>query len=83
MTANTNSHLEKLADLREGEQGIVREFTDDKMASKLLSMGVLPGKSLRLMRRVPFGGGLYLKLDECSIAVRNIEAQNIVVEVTD
>jgi ferrous iron transport protein A len=81
--ANAQTHLEKLADLKEGTNGIVREFTDDKMASKLLSMGVLPGKSLRLVRRVPFGGGLYIKLDECNIAVRDLEAQNIMVEVSD
>ena len=50
------TNFETLANLKEGEHGIIHQFTDDKMASKLLSMGVLPGKSLRLIRRVPFGG---------------------------
>lgn len=75
------SNFETLANLKEGEGGIIHQFTDDKMASKLLSMGVLPGKSLRLVRRIPFGGGLYIKVEECNIAVRDKEAQNIVLEI--
>jgi ferrous iron transport protein A len=75
------SHFETLDNFKEGEIGIIHKFTDDKMASKLLSMGVLPGKSLRLVRRVPFGGGLYIKVDACNIAVREAEAQQIVLEI--
>ena len=75
------SHFETLDNFKEGEIGIIHKFTDDKMASKLLSMGVLPGKSLRLVRRVPFGGGLYIKVDTCNIAVREAEAQQIVLEI--
>ncbi len=75
------SRFETLDNFKEGEIGIIHKFTDDKMASKLLSMGVLPGKSLRLVRRVPFGGGLYIKVDACNIAVREAEAQQIVLEI--
>lgn len=74
------SNLISLSHLQEGETGIIRTFTNDKMASKLLSMGVLPGKHLRLIRRVPFGGGLYIKVEEANIAVRQSEALNIMVE---
>jgi ferrous iron transport protein A len=72
--------LQILSTLKEGEVGIIRQFTDDKMASKLLSMGILPGKLLRLVRRVPYGGGLYIKVEDCNMAVRDYEAQNILVE---
>ena len=75
------TNFETLANFKEGDSGIIHQFTDDKMASKLLSMGVLPGKFLRLIRRVPFGGGLYIKVEECNIAVRESEARNIVLEI--
>ena len=72
--------MKALAQLKIGERGTIHSFTDDQMACKLLSMGVLPGKSLRLVRRVPFGGGLYIKVDELNIAVRLEEAKNIILQ---
>ena len=72
--------LEKLSNFREGEHGIVNSFDDDTMAAKFLTMGLIPGKSLQLMRRIPFGGGLYIKVDDANLAVREIEAKHIFVE---
>lgn len=72
--------LQKLSNFREGESGVVNSFDDDTMAAKFLTMGVIPGKSLQLMRRIPFGGGLYIKVDDENIAVRELEAKHIFVE---
>jgi ferrous iron transport protein A len=75
------SYFKTLAVLQEGQEGIIHEFTDDLMASKLISMGVLPGKMLHLVRRVPFGGGLYVKIEGQNIALRLEEARNIVLDM--
>ena len=75
------SQFKTLANLKEGQEGVIYEFTNDLMASKLLSMGVLPGKLLRLIRRVPFGGGLYIKIEDHNIALRLEEAKNIVLDM--
>ncbi len=75
------SHLETLSKVKVGTCGTIREFTNDHMASKMLSMGILPGKVLKLIRRAPFGGGLYIKVGDCNIAVRDVEAQNILIEI--
>ena len=75
------SHLEMLSNVKVGTSGTIRQFTDDFMASKMLSMGILPGKALKLIRRAPFGGGLYIKVEDNNIAVRDIEAQNILIEI--
>jgi ferrous iron transport protein A len=75
--------LELLSNLKEGEQGIIARCTDDKMACKLLTMGVLPGKDLTLIRRVPFKGGLYLKVGEQTIAVRDEEAKHIEIMINE
>jgi Fe2+ transport system protein FeoA len=75
------NHFEVLSDLKVGEEGKIHKYTNDVIASKLLSMGVLPGKSVRLVRRIPFGGGLYIKVEDHNIAVREEEAKNIVLIV--
>jgi Fe2+ transport system protein FeoA len=75
------NHFEVLSDLKVGKEGKIHKYTDDVIASKLLSMGVLPGKSVRLVRRIPFGGGLYIKVENHNIAVREEEAKNIVLIV--
>ena len=77
------SQLETLSNLKDGQIGTIRHFTNDYMASKLISMGVLPGKALLLVRRVPFGGGLYIKVDNHNIALRENEARNIVLEMEE
>lgn len=81
MNMQVMSHIETLSSLKVGTCGKVSQFTDDRMASKMLSMGILPGKTLKLIRRAPFGGGLYIKVEDNNIAVRDIEAQNILIEI--
>jgi ferrous iron transport protein A len=75
--------IELLSNLKEGECGLIVRYTDDKMACKLLTMGVLPGKELMLIRRVSLKGGLYLKVGEQTIAIREEEAKHIEVIVND
>jgi ferrous iron transport protein A len=68
-----------LAALADGQFGVIHQYTHDVIASKLMSMGILPGKSLKLVRRLPFGGGLYVKVGNQNIALRQEEAENILV----
>jgi ferrous iron transport protein A len=75
------SHLEPLSNLHEGETGVIRTFTDDQMASKLLAMGMLPGKLITLVRRMSLKGGIYLKVEDQTFAVREEEARNIILEL--
>lgn len=75
------SHLEPLSNLHEGETGVIRTFTDDQMASKLLAMGMLPGKLITLVRRMSLRGGIYLKVEDQTFAVREEEARNIILEL--
>jgi len=70
MSAKTVSQLKK------GETGIIKSFSDKTMSLKLLEMGCLPGCKVRLDAVAPFGdpicinvGGNYclsLRLNEAS-----------------
>lgn len=63
--------------LKVGGGGRITRFTDDHIAGKLMTMGVLPGSRLRVVRIAPFNGGYYLKVDGMTIVLRNDEASNI------
>ncbi|MCU0346775.1 MAG: ferrous iron transport protein A [Saprospiraceae bacterium] len=63
--------------LKEGISGRISHFTDDHVAGKLMTMGVMPGSRVRVVRVAPLNGGYYLKVDGMSIVVRSNEAHNI------
>jgi ferrous iron transport protein A len=63
--------------LKEGNRGRITHFTNERIAGKLMTMGVLPGSSLRVVRIAPFNGGYYLNVDGMNLVVRNDEASNI------
>ncbi|MEL7220000.1 MAG: FeoA family protein [Bacteroidota bacterium] len=76
MVANVISNLvssPSASTLALGEEGIIGGFTDAQLASKLLSMGVLPGSQIKLIRRAPFGGAVYVSVDEHCLALREVE----------
>jgi ferrous iron transport protein A len=68
-----------LSQLRKGEKGIIKSFSDKVMSLKLLEMGCLPGSEVRLDAVAPFGdpicinvGGHYslsLRLNEASVII--------------
>ncbi len=55
-------------------------FTDQHIASKLLSIGVLPGSQLQIIRKAPGGFVYFLKVDGVSIALRKNELQAIILK---
>lgn len=61
----------------QGQSATVSHFKDQFIAGRLMSMGVLPGSQVRILRRAPFGGGLYIQADELFIALRNEEADMV------
>ena len=62
------------------DTGIVSHFCDERLAGKLLSMGVLPGSRLELHRKAPFGGGWYVRVDNMLLALRQEEVDCIVLK---
>lgn len=62
-----------------GEGGIVTGFTNAEYAAHLMAMGVLPGSRIRLVRRAPFGGAVYVEVDQQHIALRDLEFSAIAI----
>lgn len=66
--------------LRAGLSGTIERFANDQLAGKLLDIGVRPGSRLRVIRRAPFGGGWYVKIDRHCLALRGEELACILIK---
>lgn len=70
-----------LADVKTGETAILGNFKEiPSLATKLLSLGLLPGDKIKVTARAPFGGPLAIKHgDRSFFAIRKNEAKLILV----
>ena len=75
-----NSPLSKI---NVGGFGKIAHFTDDLIAGKLMTMGVLPGSMVKVVRIAPFHGGLYIKIDGSNMVLRQKEAEKIVLTIDE
>ncbi len=74
------SHEKSLADLKLGEVGTVRGFTDEQISLKLLEMGVLPGTEVMVYNRAPLGDPISICVCGYNLSLRLNEASSILLE---
>ena len=75
------SELKRVTNYNESEQLVVKNFSNDSVASRLMSMGILPGCHITIERIAPMKGGFCLKtLSGHKLALRYQEAESIMVE---
>ena len=70
-----------ISKLKIGSTGKLAHYTNDDIASKLMSMGVLPGSSVEIVSKAPFRSGYYIKVDGNCIALRTSEADHVFLSV--
>jgi len=68
-----------ILDLHKGETGRIIDYLDKEIASRLLTLGLLPNTRIKYIRKSPFGGAHYVKFNGHSIALREEEASSIVI----
>lgn len=69
-----------VADLKRGQKGIIKEFTDDLLPIKLLELGCLPGNEVELVQIAPFNDPIYINVNGSHIAIRRETALQIELE---
>ena len=74
---NSGKHL---GSLKKGAIGTISHFSNPLIGGKLMAMGFLPGTQVQLIRKAPFGGGCYVKAENISVALRQAEANSIVLK---
>jgi len=70
----------KTSNIPTGIRYKIKEITDSSLAINFLEIGILPGKSLELVQRAPFGGPLAFLVGDNLIALRADEANLVIVE---
>jgi ferrous iron transport protein A len=68
----------KLSQLKVGESGTVKEFTDLEMSVKLMEMGCLPGELVRVERIAPLGDPIAIHVAGYQLSLRKREASTII-----
>ena len=67
-----------LADLKLGQSGLVERLElDEGDARRLMELGFLPGASVQLSRRSPFGDPSVYRIDDADIGLRRDTAVRI------
>jgi Fe2+ transport system protein FeoA len=69
-----------LASLKPGESAFVTLLDEGSYTCKLLNLGILPKAKVTMVRKSPFGGAFYIKLEGHQLAVRTEEAETIYIE---
>ena len=72
-----------LADLKRGEQGIIKYVSSIHIPLKLLEMGCLPGNAVELVQVAPFADPMYLNINGTHLAIRKETAIHIVIEIVN
>lgn len=77
MVAIVNSGS-SLSNCKKGTTFHIVRFTNNQIAARLISMGLLPGSEVQIIRTSPFGGACYIKANGQYLALRKEEAACIV-----
>lgn len=72
-----------VADLKYGQKGIIKEFTDDLLPIKLLELGCLPGNTVELIQIAPLKDPIYVNINGSHIAIRTATARRIALEIIE
>lgn len=74
--------LRQLSTLTAGTSAVIREIEGEgKLRRRLLELGLLPGKTVTVRKRAPFGDPIQLHLRDYDLTLRASEAEKIRVEV--
>lgn len=69
--------------IENGTRVVVREISVSALKVKLMEMGIMEGKELRVLYRAPFGDPMAIDLGGYVLSLRNDEAELIQVEILD
>lgn len=63
----------------EKKEGVLSHFSDDFIAQRMMSMGVIPGSNIKLVRSMPNIGSYYIRANNRHIAMREEEVKSLII----
>ena len=70
-----------LAQLKKGEQAIIKSFSNIDLSNKMIEMGCLPGEIVSLTKTAPLGCPISIGIAGQELSLRKDEAALIFVEL--
>ena len=70
-----------LAQLKKGQKAVILSFTDEKLSTKLIEMGCLPGEVVELSKIAPFGCPFAIHVSGYELSLRKEEAACVLVKL--
>ncbi len=72
-----------VADLKYGQKGIIKEFSERLLPIKLMELGCLPGNSVELVQIAPLNDPIYINVNGSHIAIRRSLAKEIELDIIE
>ena len=72
--------MKTLDQLKIGESGIIKSFTQRDLALKLIEMGCLPGEKITLTKIAPMGDPIAIEVSGYELSMRKNEASTVQLE---
>ena len=70
----------KLTDIKQNQSAVIKEIVDNPLIAKMFEFGVLPGATFTVLNKAPFHGPISILVDDTRIALRQQEANCILIE---
>jgi len=72
--------MKTLDQLKPGESGVIKEFTQRDLALKLIEMGCLPGEKIKITKIAPLGDPIAIEVSGYELSMRKQEASAVLLE---
>ena len=72
----------RLSELKQGQEGIIKEFNSNEIFLKLMEMGCVPGERVLMEQIAPLGDPVSVSVSGYHLSLRLNEAEHILVEIT-
>ncbi len=69
-----------LNSLNPGQSAFVSVLNENNFTCKLMNLGIMPKTKVTMVRKAPFGGAFYIKIDNIQMAMRESEASSIYIQ---
>lgn len=63
-----------------GSSATVMELSNDSLSLKLMEMGLIPGKTIKVIKRTSYGDPIAIRYGDTTLALRKNEAQKVQVK---
>ena len=72
--------IKRLSEIEIGKKAIIVSFETDDIILKLMEMGCLPGETISIEKKAPWGDPISILVSGYQLSLRMNEAEKIIVE---